>query len=188
MMDKLRQKLEDVSGRLTLINADATNLPFEDDSFDCALTAHVLHLIADWQQALAEIRRVLKPEGTYLYFHSPSGSVIPNKFEEQWEAILAQYNFHSSKRGATNEEVLQWLSEQAAELETVTVAQFQRVQTVAELLQKYRDRIYSHFWQIPEDIFSLAIRDLEAWTYRYYESEDISIPSEFKIEITAMRS
>jgi ubiquinone/menaquinone biosynthesis C-methylase UbiE len=37
MMDKLREKLEGKAHRLTLINADATALPLEDNAFDVAL-------------------------------------------------------------------------------------------------------------------------------------------------------
>ena len=43
--------------------ADATDLPFEDNSFDVAHCHTVLTHIPDTQAALSEIRRVLKPGG-----------------------------------------------------------------------------------------------------------------------------
>lgn len=43
--------------------ADATDLPFEDDSFDVAHCHTVLTHVPDTQAALSEIRRVLKPGG-----------------------------------------------------------------------------------------------------------------------------
>jgi len=42
---------------------DATELPYEDDSFDAAVLTAVLGEIPDGDAALAEIRRVLKPGG-----------------------------------------------------------------------------------------------------------------------------
>jgi ubiquinone/menaquinone biosynthesis C-methylase UbiE len=67
MMAELRQKLGNTGTRLSLVQADAAALPFHDASFDVALTAQLLYLIEDWRQALAEIRRVLRPGGIYLF-------------------------------------------------------------------------------------------------------------------------
>src|SRR5580692_4053407 len=44
--------------------ADATALPFEDASFDRALSLLVLHFVPESRRALAEMRRVVKPGGT----------------------------------------------------------------------------------------------------------------------------
>ncbi len=44
--------------------ADAYNLPAADGSVDVALMVTVLAEIPDRQRALAELKRVLKPEGT----------------------------------------------------------------------------------------------------------------------------
>jgi ubiquinone/menaquinone biosynthesis C-methylase UbiE len=43
--------------------ADATSLPFQDDSFDAAYLVTVLGEIPDQGAALRELRRVVKPEG-----------------------------------------------------------------------------------------------------------------------------
>ncbi|HVF91886.1 MAG TPA: class I SAM-dependent methyltransferase [Blastocatellia bacterium] len=48
---------------------DATGrLPFDDDTFDTVVTTWTLCSIEDVAPALSEIRRVLKPEGRYLFF------------------------------------------------------------------------------------------------------------------------
>ncbi|MDR3568680.1 MAG: class I SAM-dependent methyltransferase [Syntrophobacteraceae bacterium] len=46
--------------------ADGLYLPFPDSVFDAVFGFGVLHHIPDWQGALAEIARVLKPGGTYF--------------------------------------------------------------------------------------------------------------------------
>ncbi len=48
---------------LVLVRGDATALPFEDGSFDCACCFAALHLFADPFAALDEMRRVLAPGG-----------------------------------------------------------------------------------------------------------------------------
>jgi ubiquinone/menaquinone biosynthesis C-methylase UbiE len=47
------------------INENACQLPFKDELFDLVLMISVLQEIADQQKALAEVRRVLKPNGIF---------------------------------------------------------------------------------------------------------------------------
>lgn len=51
---------------LTFEVADATALPYPDTSFDVVLIANALHIMPDPEQALREIRRVLRPGGLLI--------------------------------------------------------------------------------------------------------------------------
>ena len=51
---------------LRFFEADVTELPFEDRGFDAVLSFDVLHHIPDWDRALHEIGRVLRPKGLCL--------------------------------------------------------------------------------------------------------------------------
>lgn len=53
--------------RLDLHVADAATLPFEDASFDVAMSSFVLQLVPSRAAALREIRRVLRPGGVLGY-------------------------------------------------------------------------------------------------------------------------
>lgn len=52
---------------LKYLEADSTDLPFEDDSFDVVLSFGVLHHIDNWDDALEEIKRVLRKGGYFIY-------------------------------------------------------------------------------------------------------------------------
>ncbi len=45
----------------------AERLPFDDNAFDCAVSTFTLCTIPDVSAALREVRRVLKPGGTFLF-------------------------------------------------------------------------------------------------------------------------
>ena len=59
--------------------ADATKLPFENESFDCVTVAFGLRNMSDWNLALREMSRVLTSHGHLLVldFSLPVGSLRP---------------------------------------------------------------------------------------------------------------
>ena len=63
MARRLRAKL--TTGEV--ISAGADDLPFPDDSFDTVVSTLVLCTVPDQDRAIAEIRRVLKPDGQLLF-------------------------------------------------------------------------------------------------------------------------
>jgi len=56
----------DGGGNPRFLEADARHLPFEDRSIDVVLSFGVLHHIADWHNAVAEIGRVLRVGGRLI--------------------------------------------------------------------------------------------------------------------------
>ncbi len=49
------------------LEADATDLPFEDSSFDIVLSFGVMHYIYNWLDGVKEIKRVLRAKGYFIY-------------------------------------------------------------------------------------------------------------------------
>ena len=46
--------------------ADATQLPFDDETFDFVVSFLMLHHVVDWEKAIAEVARVLRPGGIFI--------------------------------------------------------------------------------------------------------------------------
>lgn len=63
MLEDARQNLGDYSKKFNFNQADAQNIPYEDNSFDVVIADHIFYHISDKQKALSEIKRVLKPSG-----------------------------------------------------------------------------------------------------------------------------
>jgi ubiquinone/menaquinone biosynthesis C-methylase UbiE len=63
----------------TAKTGDATAMPFGDASFDSVVSCLMLHHIIDWEGALAEVARVLRPGGTFVGYdlvRTPAASVF----------------------------------------------------------------------------------------------------------------
>jgi ubiquinone/menaquinone biosynthesis C-methylase UbiE len=67
MARRLERHLREHSAPAELRNAPAEQLPFDDHEFDVAVSTLVLCTVEDQAQALAELRRVLKPGGRLLF-------------------------------------------------------------------------------------------------------------------------
>ncbi len=60
------QRYHSVEG-LSFMRGDAESLPFADDSFDVVINVESSHCYAHFERFLSEVRRVLKPNGHFLY-------------------------------------------------------------------------------------------------------------------------
>ena len=74
-----------VSTPIERAGLDGQSLPFDDDSFDAALSTWTMCTIPDIGNALAELRRVLKPGGT---LHFVEHGLAPDEGVRRWQHRL----------------------------------------------------------------------------------------------------
>jgi len=66
MLSLARRTLEPFGGRASVVEADATALPFPDGEFDAVVSYLMLHHVGAWEAAIAEATRMLRPGGMLL--------------------------------------------------------------------------------------------------------------------------
>lgn len=67
LLEDARRAAAHVTPAVTLVRGTAESLPAEDDSIDTVLVTYTLCSVDDLDRALAEVRRVLKPDGRLLF-------------------------------------------------------------------------------------------------------------------------
>ncbi len=95
MAGRLRDRVEAESfapGKVTVIEASAEDLPFDDGSFDTVVSTLVLCTVHDQGRSLAEARRVLVEEGALLFLEhvrAESGRRAwwQDRLERPWGAV-----------------------------------------------------------------------------------------------------
>ena len=74
MLRRLERKVREQAPATKVLRAPAEDLPFDDDTFDVAVSTLVLCGVDDQPRALRELRRVLRPGGRLLFIeHVRSG-------------------------------------------------------------------------------------------------------------------
>ncbi len=87
MLSRGRDRVVDKGFLLPVAQCDAEKLPFPDNHFDCVTVAFGLRNMTHKDQALREMRRVLKPGGRLLVL----------EFSKVWEPLAPAYDFYSFK-------------------------------------------------------------------------------------------
>jgi len=81
MLEVGRKKVtaEGLDNRVTMIQGDSENLPFEDNSFDCITVSFGVRNFENLEKGLSEIRRILKPGGTFIILEFSYPTSFPMK-------------------------------------------------------------------------------------------------------------
>jgi len=86
MLERARPRAEEAARPIELHLAPAEELPFEDASFDTVVSTLVMCTVGDPVRALSEVRRVLKPSGTFRAYEHVR---YDHAFGAFWQDLVA---------------------------------------------------------------------------------------------------
>ena len=187
MLAEFCYKVKNPAANLTLVQRDATYLPFSKNSFDVVLTMHMIHLITDWQDFLNEVRRVLNPSGTYLFCQNllPSHRQI---FEQQFRT-MRDTHCPPSQETANTSAGLAEVSNYFAQFDIAPsyhrAAEWMVSESVQSLLSHYWSKAFGSCWAISDDQFPHLMQAFEDWCLTHYGSLDVILSSTAIYEIYA---
>lgn len=105
MVERARTRLSHFKpDQLSISVGDATRIDAEDASFDAVIDFAILHHIPDWQMAITEIRRVLKPGGRFFF------EEVTRHALERW--FYRTFMVHPDENRFTGQEFVEELEKQ----------------------------------------------------------------------------
>jgi ubiquinone/menaquinone biosynthesis C-methylase UbiE len=173
-----------------VVQGDACHIPIRSGTFDTLLTAHVMHLVSDWRQALQEFRRALRPGGIYINVRTyEAAKESPRRrSREFWTSWLAGNGFRSSHPGVQDrEELLDELIRMGAQVEEAEITRYTYQYTLREELERIHGRIYSDTWDVPAGIFPSSVKELASWMAEQFGDLDQEIEEEVSFNLESAR-
>jgi SAM-dependent methyltransferase len=201
LADKLAGDSVAAAYRYRLHAADITALPFEAQRFDVIIAVHVLHLVADWQRAIQEARRVLRPGGWLLCGSDETRGEdassadlslpAPLRVRRKWwelrrELGLGRPDGRSNLRGRDTQ-LIEYLRGSGAVIDTATLATYELPAISARAMaDRVKARVYSSDWDTADAAHTELSQRLDDWLAQSIDAPDAPAPIEGEfIAITA---
>lgn len=190
MVAQLRAKVGNAPN-LRLIDADVTDLPLQDGSFDVVLTVHVLHLVPEWRKALDEAQRVLTPHGFFVM-----GRNEPLEGDPGYDIRATWRRFVEARGVALRPTYGVWpavdaeLTRRGGRTSVYRVAKWAQEVRPSDLLEEQRNRVFSSSWDVPDDVLEAVDEQMRSWVTERYGSSDAPMASheEFVVSVTCFDS
>lgn len=123
MRTRAERKTEDIGLDITIQQARAESLPFDDEHFDVVIASLVFCTIPDMEKALQEVHRVLKPGGEFRFLEHVRSTGALGQFQDVaapvWQRLAA--GCHLDRQTA---ETFTDSSLEVDELDTMNVGMF----------------------------------------------------------------
>lgn len=178
----LRQLIQKAGGEppFPLVVADATDLPFDVDTFGGALARHVLHLIPKWPEAIAELARVVRPGGVLLL----NVGVHGGPWQDVSEHLEARVGARAQRVGLRPNDVAD-LDEAVAvaggHLRELPYVWQSSDLTIEGHLREVENRVHSWTWNLDGPTLADAVDETRAWARERYGSLDAVLEPRFPI-------
>jgi ubiquinone/menaquinone biosynthesis C-methylase UbiE len=170
MMNRLLEKLPEDANPPGLILADATRLPLCAACFDAVFAVHVFHLVAGWQQAVREVRRVIHPGGRLFLGNSHRDPQSPQaEIRQQWARIIQDRAGKDQRPGVLDSNELEaHLRALGARISSWDAAQWETLSSLAETIQQIEAGVHSNTWHLSAETLHACAASLRLWARDRY--------------------
>lgn len=171
-------KLHEKTSRVPAVIADATRLPFTDDSMRAGLAVHVLHLIPNWSVAVSELARVVRGGGVILA-DIGGGFGFLREIEDHFTQVAG---IARPRPGVTDpQELDSEMARLGASVRTLSpIVETQQVVPSA-WIQSLEANIFSCTWSIDEKTRVKAAGETREWALERFG--DLDEPQPLDLEI-----
>jgi SAM-dependent methyltransferase len=185
MLAQLRANWLPAAVPLPVVQADVTRLPLAAAVADAVVAVHVLQLIANWHDVVAEVRRLLRPGGAFLLGYEWRPPDSPGaRLRRQWDEIVRTHGGLRGEPGTVQPDftdISAVLVAEGAALTERTVGAWTLTRTLARQIETIEHRTWSTSWGVSAEFFAACLADLRAWTVTTYGALDLAfeVPHRF---------
>lgn len=191
MLDACHDRAESsgVADRVTLLAGNATDLPVDSDVYNLGVIASLLYLVPDWESALDELARVVRPGGAVIQVRerTESGAAL-SRWDAAWRDRVESTGFAHQPVSPTDDEVLDAMRRRWPDLEIRSLASWAFGQTVGEGRRGYGERLQPLYPGIPDPQWASLVRGFLDWSERMFPDPDTLLGGEVVLDVVVSRT
>jgi SAM-dependent methyltransferase len=177
LSDAMLRRLIGKSGgaRLPVVRADATRLPFADDTFGSAYARHVLHLIPRWEAAVRELCRVVGGGVVLIEAGGSAGGGWHDLWETMREAIGPVGDHVGLDMSANGRAELDDAFRDAGAIpRDLPAIEYEDRDTIASVIAEVDRRTPSWTWRVSDEDIDRAIDAARRYATERYGTLDVT--------------
>jgi ubiquinone/menaquinone biosynthesis C-methylase UbiE len=164
------------------LKGDIARMPFDDETFDAVFTSNVLHLVDEWKLALADIKRILKPNGLLIQgrdWLDPTSFFA--KMRTELRKTIAHLDPTMIPTAAAGPQLFQHITMLGGlNLPDVVGATWIEYTSPAQILERMQKRKHNETWQLEEKLFQEVMAHITDWTHKNFPDLTAEEPIEWK--------
>jgi ubiquinone/menaquinone biosynthesis C-methylase UbiE len=169
MMHTLRSKASDTP--IALVQNNVARLPFASNTFDAVVAVHIFHLVSEWQQAMDEAARVVRPGGLLLHG-------ITKRDDDRERDLRRFMQDQANALQPRHDERLRWneINEQLAQRfgapQEYASPPWSTAHTPRAIIDQFRNRIWSATWHLRDAVLAEVVHTATVWADEHYTDLD----------------
>jgi SAM-dependent methyltransferase len=191
MLEECRRRAEalGVDDRVSLIHADAVDLPLEDDAFDLGITASLLYLVPDWEAVLDELARVVRPGGSIVHLveWSTSGEAL-QLWDVAWRMRVESTGYRHPALRPSLDEVRAEFLRRWPDTRMELLASWTFGQSVAEGRDRFSERLRPLYASVDDADWDRVVRDFLHWAETEFPDPDARLDGQVLLEALIART
>ena len=152
---------------LSAVQADVSRLPIQPQSFDAVTAVHVLHLVPNWEAALAGAAASLKPGGTFILGRDwTDPATMAGQIQNAFRRTVVEIMGPALKAPTAPQVIAETLMSFGADAvhlgdRDLVAAEWTIALSPVEIISSIRERTYPESWVLPEDLLTSVADEVE---------------------------
>lgn len=181
MMERLLSKR--TTEPVYVATADATRLPLPAQAFDAVVAVHVFHLIPNWQDAVTEVARVLRPGLPLLHCVTSGQETSPEitALQNVWDAAVPAEN--SGLAGVGPQDFDAFLLSAGWQPRTPEIYNYTMWSSAQRFLDYREQRLISPTWHLTDAELERGVQAIRAHIAAHHADphQQLAMKLEFKV-------
>jgi ubiquinone/menaquinone biosynthesis C-methylase UbiE len=190
MMELFRAKVSGVSHKVSFVEADAQDLPFEANTFHAVIAVHVWHLVPDLELALTEAARVLRPGG-FLFegWDAPDPESPALEIQDAWcEAVKRLgHTVHRGAHRAALETSRKFFKRRKLQPTEAEIAHWEVINTPIEVVEALSEGLYSFTRGVPLEVRVRAAREIKGFLTERFPNIETPLKTSWSFQLRTTR-